>query len=135
MNLLCWNIRGIGNKLSQQQLAYLKNVEKLDILAVLEPLVSLDSYFYLNRFKMDVVFANCSNKIWLFSSSSFSITVLVDNVHFLHCLVKSDQLPTDVLLTFVYAKCSRIDRLNLWNDLSSLPATDLPWMVGGGGGL
>lgn len=79
MNLLCWNIRGIANKLSQQQLAYLKSVNNLEILAILEPLGSLDSYLFLNKFRMDAVVANCNNKIWLFSSS-FSITILVDNV-------------------------------------------------------
>lgn len=35
------------------------------------------------------------------------------------------------MLTIVYAKCSRNERLDLWHDITALPATDLPWMVGG----
>lgn len=131
MKFMSWNIRGVGNKSSQNQLWYVKNLEKLDVFALLEPLVPLDEFVFLNKFKMDSVIANLNNKIWLFSSASFSVEVLVDNEQFLHCLVSSSQLPSDILLTVVYAKCSRRERLSLWHDLSALPLNNLPWMVGG----
>lgn len=39
---------------------------------------------------------------------------------------------TKVLSTVVYAKCSDIERLNLWDDLYSLSLNfRVPWMVGG----
>lgn len=89
MKFMFWNIRGIGGVSSQNHLWYLKSLEHLDLFALLEPLVPLDEFKFLNKFKMDSVFSNYNNKIWLFSSSSYNVSVLVDNEQFLHCSVSS----------------------------------------------
>ena len=101
------------------------------VFALLEPLVPLDEFKFLNKFKMDSVVSNCDNKIWLFSSSSYSVNVLVDHEQFIHCDVSSPLLPSDILVTVVYAKCSRRERHDLWSGISDLPINDMPWVIGG----
>lgn len=34
-------------------------------------------------------------------------------------------------MTIVYAKCTRRERLELWDNIKRLYVSDMPWMVGG----
>lgn len=52
-------------------------------------------------------------------------------MQFLHCRVTSPQISSPFLLTLVYAKCTRRDRKDLWEDLKRLDQSSLPWCVGG----
>lgn len=131
MKVLICNIIGIGNKASQQQLWYFNNVVKLDVFVVLEPMVSLDEYVFKKKFKMDQVVANVSNKIWLFSSASYHVEILLDHEQLLHCKVTSTLLPKPVLLTIVYAKCTRRERIDLWNSIRHMSVDDMPWLIRG----
>lgn len=91
MNSSVWNVRGGGGRKStQQQLWYLRNKLKLNILVILEPMVKLERFYFCAKFKMDKVVANSSNKIWVFSDENYVIEVLEDHVQFLHCKVMSD---------------------------------------------
>lgn len=75
---LFWNIRGVGNTSSCQQLWYLVNSFKLDILAIMEPKVPLDTFVYCRKFKMEKIVANCSNKIWVLTSTNYDLEILKD---------------------------------------------------------
>lgn len=110
MNSLIWNIRGSGSKSSQQQVWYMCNKYKLNVLVLSEPLVQLDSFLYCNKFQMDKVVANRSNKIWVFSDVNYEVEVIKDEVQFLYCKITSNLLPTPVLMTYVYAKCTRQEK-------------------------
>lgn len=110
---------------------YLINQYKLNIVAILEPLVPMDMFKYCSKFRMDKVVSNCSNKIWVFSDPDFDLEVLEDHVQFLHCKISSTKLPCTVLMTFVYAKCTRQERKDLWIAMRQLANTSLPWAVGG----
>lgn len=81
--------------------------------------------------KMEKVKANCSNKIWLFSSISYEVEVLVDHPQFLHSKISSDQLLGPLLFTSVYAKFSRKERVVLWNELRQFASTSLLWAIDG----
>lgn len=93
MKIMIWNVRGIGNKATQQQVNFLKNIETLDMLAIIEPMITLDEIGMQRIFKMDKVVANCSNKIWLLSNSSFEVEVLLDHIQCLDCRVTSGLPP------------------------------------------
>ena len=128
---LIWNVRGIGGIDTQKQVWYYRNSLKLNVLAILEPMVPLDEFKFCTKFKMEKVVANCANKIWLFSDSNYDIEVLEDNEQFLHCRITSSQLPGPILWTIIYAKCTRAERTVLWEDLRNLNISESPWMVGG----
>lgn len=131
MNSMIWNVRGIGGLDSQKQIWYLRNHLRLNIFAILEPMVQLDEVYFCNKFRMDKVVSNRVNKIWLFSDSSFEVEVLEDKVQYLHCKITSLQLPSPILITIVYAKCTRSERRVLWEDMRNLATNNLPWSIGG----
>lgn len=110
---------------------YYKNVERIDILVILEPMVNLDELFYCNKLGYDKVVSNVSNKIWCFCSSSFDMEVFVDTEQLLHCFFSSASLSTPCLLSMVYAKCTKRERLPLWDIIRSLVPDSSPWLLGG----
>ena len=129
---LIWNVRGIGGNDTQKQVWYYRNSLRLNIFAILEPMIPLDEFRFCTKFKMEKVVANCANKIWLFSDSNYNLEVLEDKEQYLHCRVTSTQLPAGpILWTVIYAKCTRVERKVLWDDLRKLNTSGIPWMVGG----
>ncbi|KZV35592.1 hypothetical protein F511_32758 [Dorcoceras hygrometricum] len=129
---LIWNIRGIGNKLSQRRVKFLREVHKLQFLAIIEPMIPLNHEYMKRMFGFRGVHANISNKIWIFVDDSISLEILQDHEQFLHVKMESPLFPSAVLVTVVYAKCTRLLRSVLWEDLLDLQVpNDLPWILGG----
>lgn len=131
MNAIIWNIRGVGGNTSQQQLWYLINLYKSDLVVLLDPLVPMDVFKFCTRFKMDKVISNCSNKIWILSKPDFEVEILEDHRQYLHCKVTSSKLHCSVLFTAVYAKCTRVERQELWRGIRNIAGTSIPWAIGG----
>lgn len=61
------------------------------------------------------------------------IQVLLDKEQLLHVQVSSPLLMQSVLMTFVYAKCTRTERQLLWDELRDIAssADGHPWIIGG----
>lgn len=104
MKCIIWNIRGLGNKTSQQQLWYMVNNQHWNIVVLLELLVKLESFYFCKKLKMDKVVSICNNKIWVFSDVNHEVEVLEDREQYLHCKVSSSQFSGPILMTYVYAK-------------------------------
>ncbi|KAH0721975.1 hypothetical protein KY289_005019 [Solanum tuberosum] len=69
---------------------------------------------YRRRLGMQHAVANSNRKIWDFMDEH------------------NQSAGMDVMVSLVYAKCTQIDRLILWEFMSDLASTiNLPWMVGG----
>ncbi|KAL0462804.1 UNVERIFIED_CONTAM: hypothetical protein Slati_0168000 [Sesamum latifolium] len=96
-----------------------------------EPFVQLDVHYYTRKFGFYSVFANANNKIWCFAKFGVDIQIIQDHSQFLHVKVSSGIIPTDIICTFVYAKCYRNPRRILWEELVKLSNQDIPWIVGG----
>lgn len=45
--------------------------------------------------------------------------------------MKFSKREKDFMITSMYARCSTLERLELWDDLENLDTTGCPWMVGG----
>lgn len=131
MNSMIWNVRGAGSLSTQQQIWYLRNHLKLNLLAIVEPMVQLNEFLFCNKFRMSKVVSNCVNKIWIFTDDSYELEVLEDKEQYLHCKVSSLQLSCPILVTIVYAKCTRKKRKDLWEDMRRLATTNMPWCIGG----
>ncbi|KAI3464221.1 hypothetical protein Pfo_020884 [Paulownia fortunei] len=117
MNILTWNIRGIGNSPSQKH---------------------LHSFCLLHKIKNSghhgtETVANCSNKIWCFIDFDFDMEILIDHEQLLHMRIHSQLLPAPFLFTYIYAKCDIASRRELWEDLRQIvdQYSSQPWLLGG----
>ncbi|XP_017974498.1 PREDICTED: uncharacterized protein LOC108661575 [Theobroma cacao] len=88
--------------------------------------------FIRRKLGFERVFKNCSQKIWLFHSFDLNCEVLLDHVQCLHVKLNMPWLEVPLLASFIYAKCTRSEKLVLWDCLRSLAINiHSPWIVGG----
>ncbi|EOY31585.1 Uncharacterized protein TCM_038528 [Theobroma cacao] len=75
---------------------------------------------------------NSSQKIWIFHSFDISYEVILTHNQCLHVSLSFPWLECLIRATFVYAKCTRTERIPLWTILRSLSVDiHVPWLVGG----
>ncbi|EOY34749.1 Uncharacterized protein TCM_042329 [Theobroma cacao] len=93
---------------------------------------SLDHEYVRMRLGFETVISNVSHKIWIFCSEEIGCEILLDHVQYLHVKITVPWLSHPIFSSLVYAKCTRQERLELWNCLRSI-SWDMqgPWMVGG----
>ncbi|XP_073057416.1 uncharacterized protein [Primulina eburnea] len=131
MNCIIWNVRGLGNPISQQRLhAYVKK-HRVKVLAILEPMIPLYQRFITRRLGFRSVISNFSGHIWVFSSEDVQVECVLDHAQLLHVRVSASFLPSYVLCSFVYAKCDYTERRDLWASLLQIKPDVGPWLVGG----
>ncbi|XP_073133317.1 uncharacterized protein [Henckelia pumila] len=127
-----WNIRGIGNKSAQRRIKFLKDSYNLLFLAILEPMHLLDQEWLNKKFGFSSVIANLNNKIWFYTTADIAVSVELDHEQFLLLHLSSALFPSDIYLSIVYAKCNRVLRRDLWENLLECnPQDGCPWIVGG----
>lgn len=135
VQLLIWNVRGLGNEGSQRHLNYLVWHHKVSLVGIVEPMAMDPDITRLNRqVGLQLTTHNSSNKIWFFCARSFSADCLLDAEQALHLKISSASLPNSIFITIVYAKCSRQERLSLWASIReiALNIEGCPWLIGGG---
>lgn len=110
----------------------LHHFHKFDIIAFIEPFQEVRHVQQYKR-RLGMAYSNCNlnGKIRLFVSSGINVEVVVDSDQQLTIKMVFDN-GHQMIGTLVYAKCSAIERLELWEDIYFL-AYDmhLPWFVGG----
>ncbi|XP_019248496.1 PREDICTED: uncharacterized protein LOC109227757 [Nicotiana attenuata] len=81
---------------------------------------------------METAYANINGQIWLFFDAVVEWELVEDTEQYVTVRVLHHDLGQHMMMTFVYAKCSAMERLELWDHLYYL-ASDmkLPWLVGG----
>lgn len=130
INILSWNIRGIGSKGSLERLQLFKQQYNLSLICIQEPMVDNSKMSsFQRRLNMQNGFFNCSNKIWLFWSSDIDMDIIKDGEQQVLIRVgRTNEVP--IFLTIVYAKCTEALRNDLWNDLrDTASAITGPWGV------
>lgn len=78
-------------------------------------------------------FCHCNevnNHIWLFWNNMASVQVLEVTPQTLYLKIGIPGM-AKFLLSLVYAKCTRAERMELWEDLIRQSHSTLPWLVGG----
>ncbi|XP_016445653.1 uncharacterized protein LOC107770832 [Nicotiana tabacum] len=81
---------------------------------------------------MDAAISNVNGKIWFFLDSVVQWDLLIDTEQQLTIRVYHQDIGKYIMMTFVYAKCSSLERLELWDSLYYLASDiELPWLVGG----
>ncbi|XP_070050533.1 uncharacterized protein [Nicotiana tomentosiformis] len=71
-------------------------------------------------------------KIWLFVDANVKGELIMDTAQHVTVNVFHHDIGQHVMMTFVYAKCTTLEWLDLWDNLYHLASdTEMPWMVGG----
>ncbi|XP_019231860.1 PREDICTED: uncharacterized protein LOC109212648 [Nicotiana attenuata] len=87
---------------------------------------------YRRRLNMETAYANINGQIWLFFDSVVEWELVEDTEQQVTVKALHHDLGQHMMMTFVYAKCSAIERLELWDHLYYLASyMKLPWLVGG----
>ncbi|XP_059302067.1 uncharacterized protein LOC132053997 [Lycium ferocissimum] len=87
---------------------------------------------YRRRLGLETAICNISGKIWAFVDEEYEVTVLIESVQQLTLKLFNWDVDMELVVTLVYAKCDRIERIELWDSLYNL-ASDMtsPWLIGG----
>ncbi|XP_070054663.1 uncharacterized protein [Nicotiana tomentosiformis] len=87
---------------------------------------------YKRRLNMETTYTNINGQIWLFFDAMVEWELVEDTEKQATVRVFYYDLGQHMMMTFVYAKCSAIERLDLWDHLYYLESDmELPWLVGG----
>ncbi|XP_009606568.1 uncharacterized protein [Nicotiana tomentosiformis] len=87
---------------------------------------------YRRRLGMENTISNINGKIWLFINVLVEWELLIDTEQHITIKIFHQDIGKYIMMTFVYAKCSSMERLELWDNLYYLASDmELPWMVGG----
>lgn len=73
--------------------------------------------------------ANIFGKIWLFWQNEWEGSVVQDSTQ--QITIKFCIFGKTFLVTSVYARCTILERLELWKELENMDASNFPWLVGG----
>nr|XP_027103174.1 uncharacterized protein LOC113724473 [Coffea arabica] len=73
------------------------------------------------------------DRIWVCWSKLFAGNVLRNGDQFLQLVITHESIPTVFYSTFVYAKCTRQERHELWSTIQGISSTisRRPWLLGG----
>lgn len=128
--ILVWNVRGLGR--SRKRLKSLVKKHRATVVTILEPFHEESKMQWLASFlEFSKYCCNESSggKVWLFWKDDYELEVLHMTDESLlgwFCLGINR-----VLVTFVYAKCTRLERHSLWGELESICIVESPWLVVG----
>ncbi|XP_075101885.1 uncharacterized protein LOC142177309 [Nicotiana tabacum] len=87
---------------------------------------------YKRRLNMETAYTNINGQIWLFFDAVVEWELVEDTEQQVTVRVFHHDLGQHMMMTFVYAKCSAMERLDLWDHLYYLASDmELPWLVGG----
>nr|XP_016453987.1 PREDICTED: uncharacterized protein LOC107778279 [Nicotiana tabacum] len=87
---------------------------------------------YKARIGLAQAVVNVSNKIWAFIDEIFEVSILYNMTQQLTLRLMHPETHVELILTLVYAKCDRTERIELWDTLYAM-ASDITvhWLVGG----
>ncbi|XP_019256428.1 PREDICTED: uncharacterized protein LOC109234834 [Nicotiana attenuata] len=81
---------------------------------------------------MESAFTNLNRKIWLFFDVVVEWELIVETNQQVTVKVFHYDIGQHIMMTFVYARCSSLERLELWDNLYYMESDmELPWLVGG----
>jgi len=117
---LFWNIMSVRTQQTFHRVQMLHRHHKFLMIALMKPLQSTKQLQrYKRRIAMPYANYNTNGKIWVFVNHHIQVGVVADSDQQLTLQLTLED-GNQILATVVYAKCSNIERLSLWGDLSSI---------------
>src|SRR3954464_7601564 len=85
LNIIVWNIRGLGNPPSLRRIKKLVRVHNIDCFAIIEPKIkSATAKDYEYKLNCSGSFANHEGNIWVFWKNNISCTVIYSTAQYVH---------------------------------------------------
>ena len=128
-----WNVRGIANAPTQNVLKRLINLYNVAFLVIMELFVLPNPELYSRMLGLVFQRANASGKIWIFTKQGITFDVVDDSEQVIQGRISVPSLANPIMVSAIYAKCSRAERYELWDKLRLHAATtvNIPRIVGG----
>lgn len=137
MKALFWNCRGIGKKVASDRVRYLREVNNLSLIILMEShLNRRRSRNFIRRFGRDWSGnffpgnGRSGGLMVLWRHTLFTCSLIYAANSIMHFLV-ADSAHHIWLLSAVYGSCSSLARNSLWQALSKLSIGSLPWLIVG----
>ncbi|XP_009769215.2 uncharacterized protein [Nicotiana sylvestris] len=133
MDAIIWNVRSVNTMQAFERLITMHRKHHFEFIGIREPMQqSHKMERYRARIGLAQAVVNVSNKIWAFIDEIFEVTILYNMTQQLTLRLTHTETHVELILTLVYAKCDRIERIELWDSLYAM-ASDMtvPWLVGG----
>lgn len=133
MSVLLWNIRGAG---SEASLLYLKDMVCKHNSVMIRLLEPKQSYRKIEIFARKIGYERSfygdpiNTHIWIFWKPTIQLRDFTVTEQSITCYIQRTG-EVDIKFTTVYAKCNRVDRMLLWDDLREASDTRISWLVGG----
>ncbi|XP_042035124.1 uncharacterized protein LOC121781454 [Salvia splendens] len=124
---------GIANSPTQNVLKRLIKYHNVHVLAITEPLTNPNPERFSRALGLAFKRSNSNGKIWIFVEEGANFVVEDDSDQVLHGRFSSPRLASHILVSTVYANCTRTERQHLSDKLRVIPAISegTPWIVGG----
>ncbi|XP_042027200.1 uncharacterized protein LOC121774379 [Salvia splendens] len=98
----------------------------------MEPLTTPNPEKYSKAVGLSFKASNANGKIWIFVEEGADFEVKNDSDQVLHGRFMCPRLPCPILVSAMYAKCSRGERIPLWDKMREISTTaeGMPWSIG-----
>ncbi|XP_060190556.1 uncharacterized protein LOC132619776 [Lycium barbarum] len=130
--VLFWNIRLVNTQNSFERLIELNRRHHYSLIALMEPFHGSDEVeSYRRRLGIHNSMVNMSEKIWIFLTDDWQAQVIMDSVQHVTLKMTHVNLQQETFVTIVYAKCTTIERLELWDSIAQATLNiQGPWIIG-----
>lgn len=81
------------------------------------------------RLGFDVAVSNINSKIWVFWRDNFQCSIILNEKQLVSIKCNHSGNPISFFVTVVCAKCSRAERMILWDRLAEFSNIDSPWLI------
>ncbi|XP_075096320.1 uncharacterized protein LOC142174426 [Nicotiana tabacum] len=133
MNALFWNVRSVNTMKAFERLVIMQRQHHFQFIGIMELMQRATKLeWYRRKIGMLQVYANVSNKIWVFVDEDHGVDIIINMDQQMTLKITNMDSGRSLIVTFVYAKCDSTERIELWDSLYALARDmDLPWLVGG----
>ncbi|XP_075079960.1 uncharacterized protein LOC107788444 [Nicotiana tabacum] len=133
MDAIIWNVRSVNTMKAFERLITMHIKHHFEFIGILKPMQqSHKMERYRARIGLVHAVVNVSNKIWAFIDEIFEVTILYNMTQQLTLRLTHTETHVELILTLGYAKCDRIERIELWDSLYAMTSDmTVPWLVGG----
>ncbi|XP_042035126.1 uncharacterized protein LOC121781455 [Salvia splendens] len=99
----------------------------------MEPLTTPNPDKFSRMLGLSFKGSNINGKIWIFVEEGMDFDVVDDSEQLLHGRFTCPRIPAPILISAVYAKCTRGERHALWEKMrdTTQVSEGLPWFIGG----
>ena len=132
IKFMFWNIRGVSRAPNFRRLRYLVKHHSIQLVAICEPKIQVAEIHSIRmRLNMDHAIFSSTGDIWIFFKASISCRKVGESNQHLSLQIDSALFAVPIIFSFVHAKCTALQRVELWNSLLADKPTQSAWFLVG----